>query len=334
MCVQVFDEISKRVKTGEGGVVSSGYSVTVEDCGAMPMSFRGPPSSVAPLESGLEASAPSVSEAEKASAPAPSLSFGVSAPSASEAEKASGDVSSLSFGAGQLSFGTSSSGNPSTGFNFDLSQFGVSGSGGASKDDAAGTTESSLAAPSPVPAGAGSGSPFTVSGAGAVAGAGSGSGSGSVGSSSSSRFVFLTVHMSTPTSSGGRGKRVVIELYTDALPLTTANFRALCTGEKGPGLTYKGSKFHRVLSGTCVQGGDFTRGDGRGGMSIYGKSFADESFKYGHERGCLSMANSGVDSNTSQFFVCLKRTKGWDGKHVVFGRVVSGLRVRVLRDVM
>jgi len=85
-----------------------------------------------------------------------------------------------------------------------------------------------------------------------------------------------------------------------------------------------------------VQGGDFDRGDGRGGESIYGGTadgdgrgrFADESFALAHDRGSLSMANSGPNTNGSQFFVCLKRHRSWDGKHVVFGRVVSGLRVR------
>ena len=97
----------------------------------------------------------------------------------------------------------------------------------------------------------------------------------------------------------------------------------------GQTLSYAGSRFHRVLAGQCVQGGDFTRGDGRGGMSVYGEKFKDESFRFGHERGSLSMANSGPDSNSSQFFVCLTRMSGWDGKHVVFGRVVTGLRVSV-----
>jgi cyclophilin family peptidyl-prolyl cis-trans isomerase len=101
-------------------------------------------------------------------------------------------------------------------------------------------------------------------------------------------------------------------------------------------LHLKGSSFHCILPGSCVLGGDFDRGDGRGGESIYGGTadgdargrFADESFALAHDRGSLSMANSGPNTNGSQFFVCLKRHPLWDGKHVVFGRVVSGLRVR------
>ena len=100
-------------------------------------------------------------------------------------------------------------------------------------------------------------------------------------------------------------------------------------------LCFKGSSFHRVVPGQCVQGGDIVSGDGRGSESIYsGSSFAnawgkfkDESFELANDRGSLSMANAGKDGNGSQFFVCLKRGASWDGKHVVFGRVVSGLRL-------
>ncbi|KAK0387820.1 hypothetical protein NLU13_4065 [Sarocladium strictum] len=127
----------------------------------------------------------------------------------------------------------------------------------------------------------------------------------------------MTTNILLETSMGS----ITLELYTNHAPKTCTNFTTLV--RRG---YYTSTIFHRIIPNFMIQGGDPT-GTGRGGTSIYGEKFADEiSRELKHTgAGVLSMANSGPNTNGSQFFITLAPTPWLDGKHTIFGRVKSGM---------
>ncbi|CDJ66628.1 peptidyl-prolyl cis-trans isomerase, cyclophylin protein, putative [Eimeria necatrix] len=147
--------------------------------------------------------------------------------------------------------------------------------------------------------------------------------------SRSGPLVYLDISIGTQPAG-----RLVFKLFSDVTPKAAENFRGLATGEygvskaSGKPLCYRGCRFFRSVSGVLLQSGDFITNDGTSGESIWGGPFNDESFQRRHAHaGCLSMANNGRHTNTSQFFITLKKAPQFDGKHQVIGQLVDGIQV-------
>mmetsp|Transcript_18184 Transcript_18184/g.31927 ORF Transcript_18184/g.31927 Transcript_18184/m.31927 type:complete len:264 (+) Transcript_18184:55-846(+) len=125
--------------------------------------------------------------------------------------------------------------------------------------------------------------------------------------------------------------RILIGLYSDTVPLTCENFLQLCKGYKirDRMIGYKNTLFHMIKPGAAISGGDVIEGTGKTrGMSIYGESFPDENFEMEFLRdGDLAMCNWGKNTNTSVFMITLSQQQAFTNHHVVFGTVLSGMRV-------
>jgi peptidyl-prolyl cis-trans isomerase B (cyclophilin B) len=121
----------------------------------------------------------------------------------------------------------------------------------------------------------------------------------------------------TATIETGKGN-IVLELFASDVPVTVNNFVFLA--REG---FYDGTTFHRIIPDFMAQGGDPT-GTGTGGP---GYKFADEFTKHTHVTGALSMANAGPNTNGSQFFITYAPQHHLNGKHSVFGQLVSGMDV-------
>ena len=132
-------------------------------------------------------------------------------------------------------------------------------------------------------------------------------------------YVYLDIGLKDAYKQQKLGK-IIIQLFNQDVPKTSLNFYQLCKDKK-----YNNVLFHRVIKDFMIQGGDITNNNGTGGYSIYGDTFEDENFIFKHDgEGLLSMANSGPNTNGSQFFITTNKANHLDNKHVVFGRVIDG----------
>uniref|UniRef100_H2Z9J3 PPIase cyclophilin-type domain-containing protein n=1 Tax=Ciona savignyi TaxID=51511 RepID=H2Z9J3_CIOSA len=142
---------------------------------------------------------------------------------------------------------------------------------------------------------------------------------------SDNEFVFMDISIDSEKSG-----RLLFELYSSICPKTCANFRSLCTGEKGSlpsglQLNYSSSPIHRIVPNGWIQGGDILHGRGDGGESIYGEVFEDENFAVPHDtRGVLGMANKGRHTAGSQFYITLQPSPWMNCQYVAFGRLIEG----------
>ena len=135
-------------------------------------------------------------------------------------------------------------------------------------------------------------------------------------------YIVLTISKSPEENKEVPIGDIYLQLYEDIVPKTCHNFKSLSKIE------YKNCVIHRLIKGFMLQTGDYENSNGTGGISVYGKKFPDENFNIKHtKRGLLSMANSGPDTNGSQFFITFDAAPHLDGKHVVFGEVVKGWEI-------
>lgn len=122
--------------------------------------------------------------------------------------------------------------------------------------------------------------------------------------------------------------RLQFELFFNYAPKTSFNFYNLCKGflnKDGKEISFKKTEFHKAIPGMLVQGGRISHDNSE---SFYGNKFGDENFVVSHEvPGILSMANDGINTNGSQFFITTSDCSWFDGKHVAFGRLIDGVNI-------